>query len=76
MTRSPDGTYLASGANDNTLCITDLASMHGQVMNTNESSYLIIIIHNLAFMLFIERDAEVRVDRPPGSCKGFGMVSS
>eukprot|EP01036_Dinobryon_divergens_P024984 gene24984-33484_t len=27
---SPDGTYLASGANDNTLCITDLASMHVQ----------------------------------------------
>lgn len=25
---SPDGTYLASGANDNTLCITEGANMH------------------------------------------------
>jgi len=29
---SPDGTYLASGANDNTLCITDGANFHS--MNT------------------------------------------
>lgn len=27
---SPDGTYLASGANDNTLCITEAANMHTQ----------------------------------------------
>jgi WD40 repeat protein len=30
LDRSPDGSYLASGANDNTLCITDSANMHLQ----------------------------------------------
>eukprot|EP01038_Epipyxis_sp_PR26KG_P007697 gene7697-10468_t len=42
---SPDGSYLASGANDNTLCITDLAAMQS---TTNATPRYILNEHQAA----------------------------